>query len=80
MYLFYGLLFLQAVFKESSPAFNNCYLYFLTNDKNLYPLTYFIVLGSIEYGVFSNDLPFLSVNAMIILSNSVKFYQTYQKH
>ena len=55
--LLYGLLFwrqflttfLEAVFKESSPVSSNCFLYFLENDKNLYPLTYFLVLGSTEY-------------------------------
>ena len=40
---------LEAVFGASSPVSNNCYSYFLANDKNPYPLTYFIVLGSIEY-------------------------------
>ena len=41
--------FLEAVFEESSPVSNNCFLYFLANDSNLDPLTYFLVLGSIEY-------------------------------
>ena len=43
--------FLEPVFKESSPVSNNCFiiLYFLTNDKNPYPLTYFLALGSVEY-------------------------------
>ena len=41
--------FLEANFKESTPVSNNCFLYFLANDKNLYPLTYFLVFGSIEY-------------------------------
>ena len=41
--------FLEAVFKESNPVSNNYFLYFLANDKNPYPLTYFLVLGSIEY-------------------------------
>ena len=40
--------FLEAVFKAYSPVSNNCFLYFLENDKNPYPLTYFLVLGSIE--------------------------------
>ena len=40
---------LDAVFTASSPLFNNCFLYFLTNNKNSYPSTYFPVLGSIEY-------------------------------
>ena len=31
-----------------SPVSNNCFLYFLANDKNPYPLTYVLVLGSIE--------------------------------
>ena len=43
-HLLYGLLFLEAVFKESSPASNNCFLYFIANDKNPYPLAYFLVL------------------------------------
>ena len=41
--------FLEAVFKESIPVSNNYVLYFLGNDKNPYPLTYFLVLGSNEY-------------------------------
>ena len=41
--------FLEAIFKESSLVSNNCFLLFLANDKNLYPLTYFLVLGSTEY-------------------------------
>ena len=41
--------FLEAVFTASNPVSNNCFLYFLANDKNLYPLPYFIVLGSVEY-------------------------------
>ena len=44
-----SITFLEAVFKESSPVSNNWFLYFLTNYKNLYPLTYFLVLRSIEY-------------------------------
>ena len=40
---------LGAVFRASSPVSNNRFLYFLANDKNTYPLTYFLVLGSIEY-------------------------------
>ena len=41
--------FLEAVLRTSSPVSNNClFLHFLANDKNLYPLTYFLVLGSIE--------------------------------
>ena len=36
-------------FEASSPVFNNCFLYFLANDKKSYPLTYFLVLGSMEY-------------------------------
>ena len=44
--------FLEEVFKESSPVSNNCFLCllekFLANDKNPYPLRYFLVLGSIE--------------------------------
>ena len=41
--------FLEAVFKESSPVSNTCFLYFLANDKNPCSLKYFLVLGSIEY-------------------------------
>ena len=41
--------FLEAAYKGSSPVYNNCLLHFLTNDKHLYPLTYFLVFGSIEY-------------------------------
>ena len=41
-------LFVEAVFKESSPVSKSWFLYFLGNDKNPYPLTYFVVLGSIE--------------------------------
>ena len=40
--------FLAAVFKESSPVSNDYFLYFLANDENSYPLTYFLVLGTIE--------------------------------
>ena len=39
--------------EASNPLFNNCFLYFLANDKNPYPLTYFLVAGSIEYCVIS---------------------------
>ena len=35
--------------EASSPVSNNCFLYFLVNDKFSYPLTYFLVLGSAEY-------------------------------
>ena len=39
------------------PVANNCFLYllekFLANDKNPYPLTYFLVLGAIAYRVIS---------------------------
>ena len=45
--------FSEAASKESSPVSNNCFLYFLSNDKNPYPLTYFLDLGSIEYHVIS---------------------------
>ena len=42
--------FLETVFRASSPVSNNCFLYllekFLANDKNPYPLTYFVVLQS----------------------------------
>ena len=40
--------FLEAVFKEYSAVSSNCFLYFLANDKNPYPLTYSLVLGSVE--------------------------------
>ena len=39
--------------KISRALSNNCFLYFVVNDKNPYPLTYFLVLGSIEYHVNS---------------------------
>ena len=46
--------FLETVFRASSPAFvavsKNCFLHlldrFLANDKNPYPLTYFLALCS----------------------------------
>ena len=38
---------------DFSRVSNNSFLYFLANDKNSYPLTYFLVLGSIEYCVIS---------------------------
>ena len=38
--------FLKADFKESGSVSNN---YFLANDNNQYPLTYFPFLSSIEY-------------------------------
>ena len=44
-------------FKESSFISNNCFLYllekFLANDRTPYPLTYFLVLGSIEHRAIS---------------------------
>ena len=43
-----SITFLEAVFKESSPISDNWFLYFLANDKNPNPATYFIVLGSID--------------------------------
>ena len=46
--------FLEAVFTASSPVSNNCFLYFLANDKSTNPLTYFLVLGSIEYHCITN--------------------------
>ena len=45
--------FLEAVFEESSLVFNNCFLYFLANDKHPYLLTYFLVLDSIECCIIS---------------------------
>ena len=36
-------------FEASSPVPNNYFSYFLAKDKNPYPLTYFLVVGSIEY-------------------------------
>ena len=51
--------FLEAVFKESSSVSNNCFLYSLdkvpSNDKNPYPLTYFLVLGSTEHCFFCQN-------------------------
>ena len=41
--------FLEGMFTTSSPVSNNCFLYFLVNDRNPYPLTYFLVFSSIEY-------------------------------
>ena len=35
------------------PVSNNCVLYFFANNKNSYPLTYFLVLGSVKYCVSS---------------------------
>ena len=76
--------FLEAVVTASRPVSNNWFLYFLANDKNPYPLTYFFVLGSISSHFYllisnvkltlpsmSNGLPFWSVNVIIISSNSV---------
>ena len=37
--------FLKAVFTAPNPVSNNCLLCLLGNDKNPYPLTYFLVLG-----------------------------------
>ena len=42
-------IFLEAVFKESSPLSNICFSYFLVNYKNPHHLTHFLVLGSIDY-------------------------------
>ena len=44
---------LKTVFRTSGPESNNCFLCFLANDKNSYPLTYFLVPGSIEYYVIA---------------------------
>ena len=45
--------FFEAIFKDNCPVSNNYLLYLLdkllANDRNLYPLTYFLVLDSIEY-------------------------------
>ena len=41
--------FLEAVFRPSNLVSQNCFFYFLTHDKNTYPLTYFLFPGSIEY-------------------------------
>ena len=50
-------MFLEAVFGAPNPISNNCFLNllqkFFANHKNPYPLTYFLVLGSIEYCVIS---------------------------
>ena len=45
--------FQEAIFGATSPVSSNCFLYFLANDKNPYPLTYFLVFGSIEYHIIS---------------------------
>ena len=47
-------MFLEAVFKVSNPISNNCFLYYLANDKNSYHLTYFPVLSSIYLLLFIN--------------------------
>ena len=44
-----------------SPLSNNCFLHFLANDKNPYRLTYFLVLGSIEYCQINVKLTLSSV-------------------
>ena len=41
--------FLEEVFGASSAVSNNFFLYFLANDRDPYPLAYFLVLGSVEY-------------------------------
>ena len=45
--------FFEAIFKDNCPVSNNYLSYLLdkllANDRNLYPLTYFLVLDSIEY-------------------------------
>ena len=46
--------FLEAVFRASSPVSNNCFLYFLVNNKNLYPLTHFLGFGSVQYHRIAN--------------------------
>ena len=45
--------FFGAVFTASSLESNNWFLYFVASDHNPCPLTYFLVLGSIEYHVIS---------------------------
>ena len=49
--------FLVVAFRVSSLASNNFFLYllekFLANDKNSYPSTHFLVVGSIEYCIGS---------------------------
>ena len=44
---------LEVVFTPSNPVSNNYFSYFLANDKNPNLLTYFLVLGSIEYCIIS---------------------------
>ena len=41
--------FLEAVFNKLRSVCNNCFLYYLANEKNPYPLICFLVCGSIEY-------------------------------
>ena len=43
----------EVVFKTSSPVSNNYSLCFFANDKNSYPLTYCLALGSIEHRCIS---------------------------
>ena len=45
--------FLETVSRASIPASSNCFLYLLANVKKPYPLTYFLVLGSIEHHAIS---------------------------
>ena len=48
--------FLEAIFKGPGPVYNNCFLYlldkFLANNKNPYPLTYFLFLVRRIWGYF----------------------------
>ena len=58
--LFYGLF--ETAFKDSSPVSNYYFLYFLANDKNPRPLTYYLDLGSIEYhGIIKLEQRLISV-------------------
>ena len=68
---------LEAVFSASSPVSNNCFLYFLANNKNPYPLTCFPKLywtntasTTSRFGTFS---PFfiLSINCFGLPNNLI---------
>ena len=84
--------FLEAVFTASSPVSNNCFLYYLANDKIPYLLTYFLVLGWIEYWVISiinkqcqiNFIFYFQWSAVLIrkcYNNLIKFCSiSFQKH
>ena len=53
IYILYGLLLLEVVLKESRPVFNDCFSCFLAIQKNKFPLTSFLLLGSIQHRCIS---------------------------